>query len=319
MVDNIQHFIWPAAAVISLILFSFVFREQVADLLSRISGIEFDSERNTFRVNFNKQIEVAQAQARGIEAEISRRRIIPVPDVNDVEQQTARDVVLEAWGSLKQSVSDSCVAKMIPLPPVARISEAIRRLAEAKIINAEVTQLLYILDQLGQELADNPRLRPTAEDAVMYVKLSTEIVEWMMRHLLSPDNKKKAKRRATVIDSHIVPQRGAEGFPPPKRGQPTALLVGLGGSVVGQKFPLDRERYKIGRDSDNDLRIVADEDVSGHHAFLLYNKGQIFLSDRGSRNGTFLNERKIKGTARVQWGDQIRLGEAVLRISAIQV
>jgi pSer/pThr/pTyr-binding forkhead associated (FHA) protein len=72
----------------------------------------------------------------------------------------------------------------------------------------------------------------------------------------------------------------------------------------------------MGRGSNNDLRIAADDSVSGDHAYLRYEKGGLFLSDQGSLNGTFLNEQRISGTpVMVRQGDRIRLGESVFEVT----
>ena len=87
--------------------------------------------------------------------------------------------------------------------------------------------------------------------------------------------------------------------------------------MQGQRFPLEKESCRLGSDADNDLYIKGDDYVSGHHALLRYEKGSLFLWDQESRNGSFLNEKRVTGTpVVVRPGDHIRLGESVFLVEA---
>ena len=49
------------------------------------------------------------------------------------------------------------------------------------------------------------------------------------------------------------------------------------------------------------------------HARVVERDGQLFLEDLGSTNGTFLNGKQVAKTTRVRKGDQLQVGETVLR------
>ena len=51
--------------------------------------------------------------------------------------------------------------------------------------------------------------------------------------------------------------------------------------------------------------------VSRHHARILVSKGEATLEDLASKNGTYLQDRRIT-SARLSEGDEIRLGKACL-------
>lgn len=74
---------------------------------------------------------------------------------------------------------------------------------------------------------------------------------------------------------------------------------------------LDREVICIGRSTENELAIP-DLSLSREHACVSQHDGGWFVSDRESRNGTFLNDRPIKGESPLHDGDIIRLGETTL-------
>jgi pSer/pThr/pTyr-binding forkhead associated (FHA) protein len=68
----------------------------------------------------------------------------------------------------------------------------------------------------------------------------------------------------------------------------------------------------VGRAPDNQIRLN-DQQVSSHHAEFRAEDGGYSLVDRGSTNGTFVNDQRL--TSQVPWrlnsGDRIRFGETV--------
>ncbi|WP_177171808.1 FHA domain-containing protein [Nitrosovibrio tenuis] len=105
-------------------------------------------------------------------------------------------------------------------------------------------------------------------------------------------------------------------FPPPGKGQPAAYLEGLTGKARGKQFPIEQKVTHIGAGDDNELR-VDDEYVSRRHAAIRYDSGNLYLSDSGSRNKTFLNDAELHQTAMaLAPGDQIRVGKTTFRVRA---
>jgi hypothetical protein len=208
-------------------------------------------------------------------------------------------------------VYDACTASKIPLTPATRFPEAVRRLMQARAIDADLAYLLDVLYELGQALADNPGLRPQEDDARGYKELADLVADWMMISILSPGEgvEEPKPRRMTVVGGH---------FSHPRPGYPAAVLVGISGPVQGQRYPIDREQYRIGRHAGNNLCIAQDDYVSGNHACIRYEKGSLLLFDQGSQNGTFLNDREVARTpVMVQSGDRIRIGESVLQVAEL--
>ena len=62
--------------------------------------------------------------------------------------------------------------------------------------------------------------------------------------------------------------------------------------------------------------LVADPDVSRRHAILRSLGAGIAIEDLGSRNGTFVNGRRIHGLTELRQGDELRLGSTVWRVTA---
>jgi len=69
----------------------------------------------------------------------------------------------------------------------------------------------------------------------------------------------------------------------------------------------DGEVVRIGRSSRNNM-VLADLSLSRHHAEILPDSEGWILQDAGSRNGTFLNGRRLQAPERLKAGDRIDLG-----------
>jgi hypothetical protein len=75
-------------------------------------------------------------------------------------------------------------------------------------------------------------------------------------------------------------------------------------------FPLGRDTYTLGRHRNNDI-VISDPKVSSFHARIDRGSEGFTLIDLKSRNGTFLNGRRIE-TGALSTGDEVRLGTAKL-------
>jgi len=89
----------------------------------------------------------------------------------------------------------------------------------------------------------------------------------------------------------------------------TRLLVG---TIDGQKlrFPLFKDRLTIGRAADNDIQFKT-QCISRRHAVINLEKSGARISDRGSRNGIYVNEVRVE-EALLDDGDRIVIGTAAL-------
>ncbi len=121
----------------------------------------------------------------------------------------------------------------------------------------------------------------------------------------SPPN--ETKRRKTLV--------GSPSFSTLNSDSPIATLVCLSGPQKGQRFSVEKELFHIGAKLDNDLCITQDEYVSGDHAYLRYENGSLLLFDKGSRNGTFVDDAQVADTGLVlKPGEQIRIGTSVFEV-----
>jgi pSer/pThr/pTyr-binding forkhead associated (FHA) protein len=119
-----------------------------------------------------------------------------------------------------------------------------------------------------------------------------------------------------------VPKAAVSAGPALIPGQITLTINGAGQVVLE-----GRKEYVLGREGHEqvvpDLNLndygARDKGVSRVHAALRRDRGQVFLIDLGSTNGTRLNGQPLPAhqPAPVVSGDEIRLGKLLLRISFV--
>jgi ABC-type multidrug transport system ATPase subunit/pSer/pThr/pTyr-binding forkhead associated (FHA) protein len=86
----------------------------------------------------------------------------------------------------------------------------------------------------------------------------------------------------------------------------------MGGSKpVGQNYPFAAFPFTIGRDPASNVALHALA-VSWHHAQITENGGQYVLTDLKSTNGTFVNDRQVRGPYRLRPDDVIRIDQVLL-------
>ncbi|SEU30371.1 FHA domain-containing protein [Myxococcus fulvus] len=96
-------------------------------------------------------------------------------------------------------------------------------------------------------------------------------------------------------------------------GHPPAFLYVERGPGIGQLVPVQQGSLVLGRSSSSDLRLQHPS-ISRRHAQVIRTGDQFLLKDLGSQNGTFLNRVRVTGEVEVMSGDEITLGNALLRL-----
>ena len=84
----------------------------------------------------------------------------------------------------------------------------------------------------------------------------------------------------------------------------------VSGSHSGTTLAFGREPIRVGRSTSAEVRFhdAQDSVVSGHHAQIIFERGAYQLLDLGSRNGTWLNGRKVTTKQALRSGDRIGFG-----------
>jgi sigma-B regulation protein RsbU (phosphoserine phosphatase) len=73
------------------------------------------------------------------------------------------------------------------------------------------------------------------------------------------------------------------------------------------QFTLKDEKISLGRSGDNDIPIQ-DPFASGHHALIYPKESRYMVRDNNSKNGTFLNGKRIHRETELNKGDEILIG-----------
>src|SRR5438445_9751198 len=98
---------------------------------------------------------------------------------------------------------------------------------------------------------------------------------------------------------------------------PRVVLEVVAGPHTGQRVEYDRhDTLLVGRGSAAQLRLVNDPHFSRHHFLLEVNPPALLVRDLGSRNGTFVNGRKVS-TCRLKPGDVISGGLTRIRFTLL--
>ncbi len=112
--------------------------------------------------------------------------------------------------------------------------------------------------------------------------------------------------------------RDAARAAPGRRGATgRAFLIVVSGPAdlkTGQRIPVEGAA-SIGRESDNQV-VIPDKTVSGRHAAIVYRGGRWWVEDLGSRNGTYVNDRRVDGALEIGDGDVIQTGRFAFRLSS---
>ena len=86
--------------------------------------------------------------------------------------------------------------------------------------------------------------------------------------------------------------------------------------AAGKQYPVGSGGVRIGRGPENAV-VLADGEVSRHHARVWMQGAQVYVQDLGSTNGTFVNETRIGGPQALRPGDRVRVGHTTLQLAAI--
>ena len=88
-----------------------------------------------------------------------------------------------------------------------------------------------------------------------------------------------------------------------------AMLVN---KETNERYPLSQSVSKIGRDKANNISLNNYSYISRHHAWVLFIKGNYFVEDLGSTNGTLLNGEVLSERKQIFPNDRIKFGRTEL-------
>ncbi|HEX8198932.1 MAG TPA: FHA domain-containing protein [Isosphaeraceae bacterium] len=102
------------------------------------------------------------------------------------------------------------------------------------------------------------------------------------------------------------PKGGISTSPPGPSAEPGSVrLIVLAGHAQGQAIAIRSARFTIGRDPSCQLRPNSAL-ISRQHAVIERREGRVYVRDLGSKNGTWVNDRRLRADEEVEVGDADR-------------
>lgn len=277
-----------------LVVILVLFKDKIKDLVIKLPGgasIKIGMDTDPIQNNLNRL---------GIS--------VVLIDV-DHTNTSLRDVVISSFTSLKELIFSLARHNNIDVSSQTPIN-LLNILLSEKAIPVALAEPIRELYTLGEQVFDQPKARIPEQMARNYVGFVASIEKYVRNELLTTQSggvEPKEEMKKTKI--------GSPGFSSPKVNQPAAVLHAIAGSVQGQRFPIDKSMFRIGANSRNDLVIPDDTYVSGHHATISYDNGNLNLIDDQSTNGTFLNNQRLSNrSSSLRIGDEIKMGSSVFKV-----
>jgi pSer/pThr/pTyr-binding forkhead associated (FHA) protein len=152
----------------------------------------------------------------------------------------------------------------------------------------------------------------TAEMTIFVLRLALLALLYLFLLLVVGSVRRDLRRTSAVAAAAATAAPGGDG------GGSTARLVvldpGQTGLEPGADLPL-RPVTRLGRSSGSTI-VLNDKMVSGEHAVISFRDGGWWLADRGSTNGTVVNDQPVRGEVGLAAGDVIGLGQIRLKVAS---
>jgi EAL domain-containing protein (putative c-di-GMP-specific phosphodiesterase class I) len=108
-----------------------------------------------------------------------------------------------------------------------------------------------------------------------------------------------------------IPSRSAGGSPSTETNWFLFGAIAPGESLI--RIAITRDRFVLGRRPGMDLTLLSQR-VSGRHAEIVVAGDTLFIRDLGSKNGTFVNRRRVTDMTPIGEGDHIELADIEFRV-----
>lgn len=212
------------------------------------------------------------------------------------------------------------------------IREFLEQVNEVRNVGGHLTEIVAEMPYLTQRIrslvrfALSEQYQPFASDrrgstqilkaipeAFVSSKLSLEELDLPLQVNQAPEQKKLRQAQADQIAEHItVADLTADDLDDLNAFDPSLLLIG---TKDASEFNLRRLLTRIGRNQDNDI-VLNNDRVSRYHAEIIC-EGEIRkIVDNNSRNGIWINGKRVRESEELHSGDKVRIGkqEFVFRV-----
>ena len=157
-------------------------------------------------------------------------------------------------------------------------------------------------------------LELTADVTIFVLRLALLALLYLFLLLVVGSVRRDLRRTAAAT----TPAHGASRAGVPGGGAASARLVvldpGETGLDPGAALPL-RPVTRLGRSHESTI-VLNDKMVSAEHAVISFRDGAWWLADRGSTNGTLVNDQQVRGEVGLATGDVIGVGNIRLELAS---
>lgn len=162
-----------------------------------------------------------------------------------------------------------------------------------------------------------------AKDVLPFVLLTVLGFLILVLALVFHRRRSAARRTQSVeYNVHHIPAAETPSIRSASEEPDTALLefLCLEGAQTGMRLEILIRKSSIwGRNASMCDVCFDDPRISKQHCALEVHDHALTLRDLGSQNGTYLNNIRVTGICHLQNGDQLRLGDTILRIEHIRI
>ena len=154
----------------------------------------------------------------------------------------------------------------------------------------------------------------TAEMTLLVLRLALLALLYLFLLLVVGSVRRDLRRTAATM---APAASGSEASGSGAGGSSASLVVLDPGQTElepGAALPL-RPVTRLGRSSASTI-VLNDTMVSGEHAVISYRDGGWWLADRGSTNGTAVNDQPVRGEVGLASGDVIAVGQIRLKVAS---
>lgn len=212
------------------------------------------------------------------------------------------------------------------------IKEFLEQVNEVRNVSGHLTEIVAEMPYLTQRIrslvrfALSERYQPFASERRGQTQILKAIPEAFVsskldlseidlppqaRLTIEKTEKKASENQPSGEDEQItVTDLTLDGLESINAFDPRMKLVGVGGSP---EFTLRSLVTRIGRNQDNDIVIKSDR-VSRYHAEIVCEDGVLKVVDKGSRNGVWVNGKRIKDAAELKSDDMLRIGKQEFKL-----
>jgi seryl-tRNA synthetase len=157
------------------------------------------------------------------------------------------------------------------------------------------------------------RLRSAQEEADEFerkMKAKDKAIAALMNELANLSRTETAREAPDVAFRKVDGHRSSTKEDGQARNRVARLLIGESDGRQ-LRFPLFKDRLTIGRTSNNDIQLSV-RYISRRHAVIVTDNGQTRLVDWGSKNGVYVNQKRIAEKF-LKSGDTVTIGTTTFR------